>query len=97
MRRISGSRNGIRVDGVRCVASWVLPGVRLSIAEHQFELSYLGDGPEPIPDMVESGPRKSLMSKLGVSDRELDRAMSKEPLRDAEEPASRRWNLTEDA
>jgi pSer/pThr/pTyr-binding forkhead associated (FHA) protein len=42
-----GSRNGIRVNGVRCQRKWVLPGEILSIAKYRYALEYTahGDGP----------------------------------------------------
>ncbi len=91
-----GSHNGIRVDGVPCTSAWVLPQSRLAIADHQYELSYTGIGPAPSPQTVESGPRKSLMAKLGVSEGELDQAVRQESVRDVAEPEKRRWDITDE-
>ena len=43
-----GSRNGIRVNGVRCENRWLRPGDEISIARHRYEVNYkpfAGGGP----------------------------------------------------
>ena len=39
------SRNGIKVNGIRCDTKWLLPGDEISIAKHRYEVQYL-----PPPD-----------------------------------------------
>lgn len=69
-----GSRNGIRVDSRRCREEWVLPGHRLSLAEHRFKLEYEGVGPPPIvDDELMNEISKSLTERAGLSESELDR------------------------
>ena len=43
------SRNGIKVNGARCDAKWLLPGDVVSIAKHRYEVTYepIGDAPPP--------------------------------------------------
>lgn len=43
------SRNGIKVNGVRCDKKWLMPGDVVSIAKHRYEVAYepLGDAPPP--------------------------------------------------
>lgn len=43
------SRNGIKVNNVRCDAKWLLPGDVVSIARHRYEVNYepVGDAPPP--------------------------------------------------
>jgi len=43
------SRNGIKVNGVRCNKKWLMPGDIVSIAKHRYEIAYepLGDAPPP--------------------------------------------------
>jgi len=62
------SRNGIKVNGVRCDQKWVLPGDEVSIAKHRYELVYHPDGDEPPP--TEEDPfALSLLEKAGLSQR----------------------------
>ena len=35
------SRNGIKVNGLRCDTRWLLPGDEISIARHRYEVQYL--------------------------------------------------------
>lgn len=71
-----GSRNGIRIDSVRCDQAWVLPESRLSIADQRFRLDYVPKGEPPMP-----GPsqRPSLMAQAGLVGENLERLMSKQP------------------
>ncbi len=62
------SRNGIKVNGVRCDQKWVLPGDEISIAKHRYELVYHPEGDAPPP--VEEDPfALSLLEKAGLSRR----------------------------
>ncbi|QDT17461.1 FHA domain-containing protein [Alienimonas californiensis] len=47
-----GSRNGIRVDGNRCMESALPPGSRLRIAKHDYELAYVAAGDGPVPEVM---------------------------------------------
>jgi len=64
-----GSRNGIRVDGVRVESQSLKPGDVISIASHRYELHYtpLGDGPPP--DANAASFARSLLEKAGLSRR----------------------------
>ncbi|MGD9853747.1 MAG: FHA domain-containing protein [Planctomycetaceae bacterium] len=63
-----GSRNGVKVNGVRCDQKWLLPGDELSIARHRYEIAYHPDGDEPPP--LEADPfALSLLEKAGLSRR----------------------------
>lgn len=62
------SRNGVKVNGVRCDQKWVLPGDELSIARHRYEISYQPDGTEP-PPMEEDPFALSLLEKAGLTRR----------------------------
>lgn len=39
-----GSRNGIRIDGVKCPAGRLAPGSVLSVAQHRFQIDYVTNG-----------------------------------------------------
>jgi hypothetical protein len=96
------SRNGIRVNNIRVETAWVLPKGRLSIADHRFQLEYVGVGQPPAEALSEerlrlersaAGDQRSFMDKLGISERDLERAAF-DPSGD-EESAQRRWNILE--
>ncbi|MCA9024159.1 MAG: FHA domain-containing protein [Planctomycetaceae bacterium] len=62
------SRNGIKVNGVRCDQKWLLPGDEVSIAKHRYELVYHPDGDAPPP--IDEDPFSiSLLEKAGLSRR----------------------------
>ena len=62
------SRNGVKVNGVRCDQRWVLPGDEVSIAKHRYSLIYQPDGDAPPP--VEEDPfALSLLEKAGLARR----------------------------
>ena len=44
------SRNGIKVNGVRCDSKWLMPGDVLSVAKHRYELVYTPEGAPPPED-----------------------------------------------
>ncbi|HBL43707.1 MAG TPA: forkhead-associated protein, partial [Planctomycetaceae bacterium] len=48
--RDMNSRNGIKVNGDRCDMKWLLPGDRLSIAKHDYEINYTPQSDEPPPE-----------------------------------------------
>lgn len=91
-----GSRNGIRVDGVRCRKAWVFPKVRLTIADQRFQIDYAAQGERPEPDAEDPQYQKSLMSKLGLKDADLEVVLARQGLPEAdEEPERKRWDLME--
>ncbi|MFH5802446.1 FHA domain-containing protein [Alienimonas sp. DA493] len=47
-----GSRNGIRVDGNRCMESALPPGTLLRIAKHEYEIAYTPAGDGPVPEVM---------------------------------------------
>lgn len=91
-----GSRNGIRVNNVQVQKAWVLPETRISLAEHRFQLNYVGVGDPPADAQYDDFERssgsdqRSFMEKLGITERDLDRSRI-----DAEndEPIQKRWDL----
>jgi len=88
------SRNGIRVDGIRCDEAWVLPQHRLTLADKRFQLEYEGEGPLPTADAIPEESNRSLMDRVGMTDRDVD-----EVARAAEAQAemnSRRIRLSDD-
>lgn len=64
------SRNGIKVNGVRCEAKWLMPGDVLSVAKHRYELVYTPVGDAPPPDSEEDPFARTLMEKAGLERRE---------------------------
>ncbi|WP_417388538.1 FHA domain-containing protein [Gimesia sp.] len=67
--RDMNSRNGIKVNGDRCDMKWLLPGDKLSIAKHEYEINYTPQSDEPPPE--EENPfEMSLMEKAGLVKRE---------------------------
>jgi predicted component of type VI protein secretion system len=63
-----GSRNGIKVNGIRCDSAWLMPGDVLSVAKHRFEVNYApaaGSLPPEEPDPLAVG----LLEKAGLSRR----------------------------
>ena len=67
--RDMNSRNGIKVNGDRCDMKWLLPGDKLSIAKHEYEINYTPQSNEPPPE--EENPfEMSLMEKAGLVKRE---------------------------
>lgn len=96
------SRNGIRVNNVKVKSAWILPKGRLSIADHRYQLEYVAVGEPPAEALAQEQERlersatsdqRSFMEKLGLSERDLERARFEEY--DEEEPQSRRWNVFE--
>lgn len=68
-----GSRNGTKVNGVRCQSKWLMPGDVVSVAKHRYELSYTptGDGPPP----EEEDPfALGLLEKAGLAREKADEA-----------------------
>ncbi len=73
------SRNGIKVNGVRCDSKWLMPGDVLSVSKHQYEVSYapLGEAPEP----VEEDPfALGLLEKAGLVKREVEEDKAFDPV-----------------
>lgn len=61
------SRNGVKVNGVRCDRKWLMPGDVIAIAKHKYEVSYEPDGDAP---PVEEDPfAVSLLEKAGLASR----------------------------
>ena len=67
------SRNGIKVNGVRCESKWLMPGDILSVAKHRYELVYTPEGDAPPPDVEEDPFARSLMEKAGLERRPASR------------------------
>ncbi|HTQ37965.1 MAG TPA: FHA domain-containing protein [Pirellulales bacterium] len=69
-----GSRNGIKVNGVRCQEKRLDPGDKLSVAKHEYEIKYsptdLGaTGPPPADDfnLPQQIFGKSLLERAGLA------------------------------
>ncbi|MDB5386035.1 MAG: garA 1 [Planctomycetaceae bacterium] len=67
------SSNGIKVNGIRCLKNWLLPGDEVSIAKHKYEVKYVASGPPPQP-LEEFDPAVSLLEKAGLSRRDVEMA-----------------------
>lgn len=67
------SSNGIKVNGVRCAKSWLMPGDEVSIAKHKYEAKYVAVGPAPEP-LDDFDPSISLLEKAGLSRRAVEMA-----------------------
>jgi len=64
-----GSRNGIKVNGIRCDAHWLMPGDVISVSKHRYEVNYSPSGEAP-PVEAEPDPLSmSLLEKAGLSRR----------------------------
>lgn len=87
-----GSRNGTKVNGVRCQSKWLMPGDVVSVAKHRYELMYTPSGDAPPPE--DNDPfAQSLMEKAGlVTDRKAD---SRERAIAAKKPNGRTYVLDE--
>lgn len=66
------SRNGIKVNNIRCRQQCLMPGDVLSIARHEFQISYEPEGTEPPPQIEEDIMSMSLMEKAGLVSRKRD-------------------------
>ena len=63
------SRNGIKVNGMRCDTKFLLPGDELSIAKHRYEVTYEPAAGAPPPE--EENPfALSLLEKAGLMRRQ---------------------------
>lgn len=64
------SRNGIKVNGVRCESKWLHPGDELSIAKNHFEIAYepRGEAPPEEDDPFEM----SLLEKAGLEKKQAE-------------------------
>jgi adenylate cyclase len=65
--RDMGSRNGIKVNDVRCDSKWLMPGDVLSVAKHRYEISYTPTSDGPPPDTEEAPFSRGLLEKAGRS------------------------------
>lgn len=72
------SRNGIKVNGMRVDAKWLLPGDEVAIAKHRFEMTYepASDAPPPEDDDPFA---LSLLEKAGLLKREEEQRRVKLP------------------
>ncbi len=78
-----GSRNGVKVNGVRCKTKWLMPGDVVSVAKHRYELIYtpIGDAPPPeeedpfaIPLLVKAGLMRPQLDETETSSRSSGKA-----------------------
>lgn len=59
------SRNGIKVNGIRCESKWLMPGDVVAIARHRYEVHYTPEGDAP-PPKDEDPFAVSLLEKAGL-------------------------------
>jgi hypothetical protein len=64
-----GSRNGIKVNGIRCDSHWLMPGDVISVAKHRYEVNYSPNGAAPPPEAEADPLSMSLLEKAGLSHR----------------------------
>ena len=89
-----GSRNGIRINSVRCEQAWVFPDSRLSIADQRFRLDYTPEGEPPVPHPSQ---QPSLMAKAGLVGEELERLLTRQTKQGTDADSERkRFDLLQD-
>jgi pSer/pThr/pTyr-binding forkhead associated (FHA) protein len=66
------SRNGIKVNEIRCQKRYLMPGDVLSIAKTQFQVNYEPQSDGPPPEVEEDILSMSLMEKAGLVSRRRD-------------------------
>ncbi|MFZ5831924.1 MAG: FHA domain-containing protein [Planctomycetota bacterium] len=91
-----GSRNGIKVNGVRVTDKRVDPGDTVSVAKHSYKVEYspieLGAVGPPPPDFADGDIfKKSLLERAGL---QKDRVPQTRTPSDPDEP--RRYDVTSD-
>lgn len=91
--RDMGSRNGIKVNDVRCEQKWLLPGDILSVARHRFEVIYQPQGDGPPPEIEEDPFSRSLLEKAGLEP--TPSRTSESPRRSREAPLAAGGTATE--
>lgn len=64
-----GSRNGIKVNEIRCSRQYLVPGDVLTIARHEFRIKYDLLTDQPPPEIHEDVMSMSLMEKAGLVSR----------------------------
>jgi adenylate cyclase len=64
-----GSRNGIKVNGIRCDSHWLMPGDVLSVSKHRYEVNYSPEAEAPPPEAEPDPLSMSLLEKAGLSRR----------------------------
>jgi len=62
-----GSSNGTKVNGARLTEGWILPGDRLSIARHHYEVKYTASGTPPAIEEERDPLRIGLLEKAGLA------------------------------
>ena len=65
------SRNGIKVNGVRCDSKWLMPGDVVSVSKHQYEVNYTPHGEAPTTE-DEDPFAIGLLEKAGLVKRDVD-------------------------
>ena len=90
------SRNGVKVNGVRCTDKLIQPGDVLSIAKHKYEVNYssldLGAVGPPPPDVTDVDFfSKSLLERAGLETRKI-----KLPKGTPEPDEDARYDITND-
>ncbi len=89
-----GSRNGVRLDSVRCEQGWIFPDSRLSIADQRFRLDYTPEGEPPVPHPSQ---QPSLMAKAGLVGEELERLLTRQTQQGKDADSERkRFDLLKD-
>jgi len=82
------SRNGIKVNDIRCESKWLLPGDILSVARHRFQVVYSPQSDVPPPELEEDPFAQSLLEKAGLErPRRPEPDIPKQP-RQTQQPAA---------
>lgn len=74
------SSNGIKVNGERCESKWLMPGDKVSVAKHEYEIHYTANSelPPPVDDDVDIFS-VSLMERAGLARRQSRPPASQPP------------------
>ena len=90
------SRNGIKVNGVRCDSTWLMPGDVVSVSKHQYQVNYTPHGELPVPE-DEDPFAIGLLEKAGLTRRDVDRASAGPATQSGSSgPPNKRISLDED-
>ncbi len=98
------SRNGLKVNGIRCRQKYLMPGDILSIARNEYRIRYEPQSTEPPPEVEEDVFSMSLMEKAGLVSRRTDREppvspkpkVVPPPTGDSDDDQALRWLVDEE-
>lgn len=87
------SRNGIKVNEIRCQKRYLMPGDTLTIARTEFLVKYTPEAEGPPPEVEEDIMSMSLMEKAGLVSRRRDE--NGRPVESAPKPVAKAPNKIE--